>query len=80
MSISVWTPNARAIEFGGMSGTQPSFPIPTTAKILGIDEERGPGLPARSFGNDRTMAAAPQTRFANDHFGHAQPKSIWKHC
>jgi hypothetical protein len=50
-----------------MSSTQPSFPIPTTAKILGIDEERGPSLLARSFGYDRTMAAAPQTRFANDY-------------
>ena len=52
-----------------MSGTQPSFPIPTTAKIQGIDEERGRGLPARTFGNDRTKSAASQTRFANDHFG-----------
>ncbi|XIA67048.1 IS630 family transposase [Bradyrhizobium sp. TZ2] len=53
----------------GVSGTQPSFPIPTTAKVQAIDEERGPGSPARTFGNDRTKSGASQTRFANGHFG-----------
>ena len=67
----------RAIEFGGVSGTQPFLPIATTAKILGIDEGRAPAGQARAFGNDRTMAAAPQTRFAKDHF-RARPKSIAK--
>jgi hypothetical protein len=62
----------RAIEFGGVSGTQPFSPIATTAKILGIDEGRAPAGQARAFGKDRTMAAAPQTRFAKDHFRAAE--------
>jgi hypothetical protein len=40
-----------------MSDTKLSFPIATTAKIQAIDVERGPGLSARSFRNDRNRAA-----------------------
>ena len=51
-------PDGWAIEFRGMSDTRPCLPIATTARILGIDEERGPARQARFPQRSQTAAAA----------------------